>query len=354
MVQMFRGRQEKIGAAPGTMVYVGQDRPQPVTVTVIDYGPERFEERELPTPEDATPYRESTSISWLNVDGLQDVDYLRRVCEAFHLHPLVQEDIVNTHQRPKLEDYEDYLYLVCHMLTFNEATQRVESEQVSLVVGPRWVLSFQEQGGDVFDGVRERIRHGKGRVRHLSAGYLAYALLDAVVDNYFAIIERIGELVEGIEEGLLDGPQDSRLSSIHELKREMILMRRAVWPLRELVGGLQRGESYLVQPDLQVYFRDLHDHTIQVADAVESYRDILSGLQDLYLSTLSNHMNEVMKVLTIVGTIFIPMTFLAGVYGMNFRYLPELGWKWGYLGFWLVILAIGGGMLAFFRRRGWL
>jgi len=354
MARLFQGRRDKVGVAPGTMVYVGGDRPAGVTISVLDFGPELCTERELAAPDEALPYRDSPSTSWLNINGLQDITSLHRLCETFGLHPLVQEDIVNTHQRPKLEDYQDYLYLVCRMLTFNERTQRIESEQVSLVIGQHWVLSFQERPGDVFDGVRERIRQGRGRIRRLGPVYLAYALLDAVVDNYFTIIERVGEIVETIEEGLLDGPESGQLAAIHEVKREMIMMRRTVWPLRELVGALQRGESVLVVPELQVFFRDVHDHAIQVADAVESYRDILSGLQDLYLSTLSNRMNEVMKVLTIMGSIFIPLTFVAGVYGMNFEHMPELGWRWGYAGFWGVILALSGGMLLFFRRRRWL
>jgi magnesium transporter len=240
------------------------------------------------------------------------------------------------------------------MITFNDEEKRIVSEQVSLVLGPNYILSFQEHEGDVFGAVRERVRRGKGRIRKSGADYLAYALLDAVVDNYFVVLEKFGDHIESLEELLLGNPTLELLQNIHQIKREMILMRRSVWPLREVAGGIGRDETPLVHDSTRIFYRDVYDHTIQVADAVESYRDMLTGLQDLYLSSISNKMNDIMKVLTIIATIFVPLTFVAGIYGMNFEFMPELGWKWSYLIFWIVILGIGGAMIGYFRSRKWL
>lgn len=354
MPQFFRTRRGRVGAAPGTVEFVGPRKVERMTLQAMAMDPQHCDEHDLADVDAALPVRDAGQLTWLNIEGLHDTDGLRRLGDHFGLHPLVQEDIVNTHQRPKLEDYEDYVYLVCRMITYDETRGGLSSEQVSLVIGPRWLLTFQEQPGDVFDGVRHRIRQGKGRIRTAGAAYLAYALLDAVVDSYFVVIESMGERIEELEEALLEAPEQSYLAAIHGLKREMILLRRAVWPLREVAAGLERGDSPLVQKASRVFYRDLYDHTIQVAEAVESYRDILTGLQDLYLSSVSNRMNEVIKVLTVIGTLFIPLTFLVGVYGMNFHYMPELAWKWSYPLFGLLCVGVAGGMLTWLKRRGWL
>ena len=353
MTRLFRPFKGKVGAAPGTVQYHGPRKVEQIVLQVMDMTPDLLEERELGGVEEALAYRDTSSLTWLNIIGLHDIDTLRRIGDHFGLHPLVQEDIVNTHQRPKLEDYEDYLYLVCRMISFDAEAASISTEQVSLVVGPHWILTFQEQPGDVFEGVRQRIRLGKGRIRTTGPAYLAYALLDAVVDSYFVVIERVGDEIESLEERLLQAPEASLLHAIHKIKREMILLRRAVWPLREVAAGCERGDSPLLPRTTRIFFRDLYDHTIQVADAVDSYRDILTGLQDLYLSSVSNRMNEVMKVLTTIGTLFIPLTFLAGIYGMNFEHMPELGWKWSYPVFGVVCVGLITGMLAWFRRRHW-
>jgi magnesium transporter len=287
------------------------------------------------------------------VDGVHQTDVLARLGEHFGLHPLTLEDIVSTSQRPKIETFPDYVFIVCRMLRIDPATSRIESEQISLILGRNFVMSFQERAGDVFDPVRERIRLGKGRIRKLGPDYLAYALLDAVVDNYFLVVEKYGEQVEELEGQLLGEPSSDLLRAIHQIKREMILVRRAVWPLREVIGVVLRDESDLIQPGTRLFLRDVHDHTIQVAEVVETFRDVLTGLQDLYLSSLSHRMNEVMKVLTVISTIFVPLTFVAGVWGMNFQHMPELAWRWGYLGAWGVFVAIGGLMVAYFRRKRW-
>jgi len=354
MSQFFRVRRKRVGQAPGTVEYVGKPREDPVAIAVMDYGPDHLEETAPARIAACLPYRDTESVTWIDIRGLHDVDLLREIGEHYGLHALVLEDIVNTSQRPKLEDYGDYLFVVCRMLQLDEASGDIESEQVSLVLGPGWVLSFQERTGDVFEPVRERVRHGKGRIRKGGPDYLAYALLDAVVDHYFVVAEQFGDEIESLEEELLGDPQTDLLETIHRFKREIIVVRRSVWPLREVVAAMTRDEIPLIQEATRTFLRDVHDHVIQVADIIESFRDILSGLQDLYLSSLSHRMNEVMKVLTIAATIFVPLTFIAGIYGMNFENMPELGWRWGYPAFWVVTVVVGGGMVLYFRRKRWL
>jgi len=321
-------------------------------IEFIDYTSDELEEREFDTIDEALACRDTERVSWLNIDGLHDTDLLKKIGDHFGLHPLVMEDIVNTHQRPKVEEYEGYVFVVARMLYVRDGD--LASEQMTFVLGPRWLLSFQEVHGDVFAGVRERIRAGRGRVRKMGPDYLLYALLDAIIDHYFVVLETFGERIETLEDELTEDPKPELLNRIHEFKRQSLLLRKAVWPMREAVAALQRMESDLVREETGLFLRDAYDHTIQSIDAIESFRDTLSSLQDLYLSSISNRMNEVMKVLTIIATIFVPLTFVAGIYGMNFEILPELHWKWGYALFWVVVLALGGSMLAFFRRKRWL
>jgi len=264
------------------------------------------------------------------------------------------EDIANTDQRPKIEDFESYLFAVLKMLSYDEKEGEIIVEQLSLILGPSWVISFQENEGDVFDPIRERIRGAQGRIRKMGADYLVYALIDAVVDNYFIAIEKIGEKIEDIEDELVASPSPETLRAIHNLKRQMIVLRKSVWPLREVISRLERWESQLISKLTDIYLRDVYDHTIQVIDAIETYRDMLSGMLDIYLSSVSNRMNEVMKVLTIIATIFIPLTLVAGIYGMNFSYMPELKWDWGYPMVLSIMLAIGLVMLIYFRKKKWL
>jgi len=265
------------------------------------------------------------------------------------------EDILNTEQRPKTENYSDYLYIVMKMLYADVSANVVLTEQISLVLGQNYVISFQEGiEGDVFGQVRERLRNEKGKARKLGADYLVYSLIDAVVDNYFSVLETLGEQIEALEEKLVANPTSNTLQEIHYLKREMIFLRKAVWPLREVISSLQRGDSILVQDITRLYLRDVYDHTIQVIDTVETYRDMVSGMLDIYLSSVSNRLNAVMKVLTIIATIFMPLTFLAGVYGMNFKYMPELEWRYGYGMIWALMIFIGLYMLVYFRKKKWL
>jgi magnesium transporter len=342
------------GLAPGTLVHVGEKRVDKVGIRVIDYDEQNIEERELETVDDCFPYKDKPTVTWINIDGLHEVDVVEKIGKNFELHPLVLEDIVHTEQRPKMDDFENYIFIITKMLSYDEEQHQLIAEQFSLILGPNYVITFQERVGDVFEPVRDRLRKGKGRIRKRPPDYLAYALIDAIVDNYFVVLEKMGEQVESLEEELVTNPTPETLQTIHHLKRELIFLRKSVWPLRELIGGLERGESSIIDEKTTVYLRDVYDHTIQVIDTVETLRDMVSGMLDIYLSSLSNRMNEVMKVLTIIATLFIPMTFIAGIYGMNFELMPELKWRWGYPLVWVVIVAIAVVMLFYFRRKKWL
>jgi magnesium transporter len=336
---------------PGTVVHkVGE-----IGITIIDYDEAHFEEKAVQSAEECVVFRDRPTVTWINIEGTHRAEVLEKLGSDFGLHPLIVEDILDTEQRPKLDDLDDCIFTVLKMLSYNRDRGEVEVEQVSLVLGSNFVLSFQEgKAGDLFDPVRERLRSNKGRIRRLGADYLAYALIDTIVDGYFLVLEQIGEEMEFLEEELVTNPTPTTIQALHNLKREMIFLRKSVWPLREVIGSLERGESPLIQDSTGIYLRDLYDHTIQVIDTIETFRDILSGMLDIYLSSISNKMNEVMKVLTIIATIFIPLTLVAGIYGMNFRYMPELEWRWGYPLIWLVMLAIAGAMLYYFRKKKWL
>ena len=345
---------KKIGLPPGTLVHVGERKIEKVRISIIDYDATQIEEKEAKTVEECFPFKDKPTVTWINVDGLHEVNVIEQLGGHFGLHPLLLEDILHTEQRPKMEDFGEYIFFVLKMLYFDDESHEIQAEQVSLILGSNFVISFQEREGDVFKFVRERIRNSKGRIRKVGADYLAYALIDAIVDNYFIILEKLGETIEEMEEELVTNPTPETLQTIHHLKREMIFLRKSVWPLREVIGILERGESPLIQESTGIYLRDLYDHTIQVIDSVETFRDMVSGMLDIYLSSVSNKMNEVMKVLTIIATIFIPLTFIAGIYGMNFQYMPELGWRWGYPAVWFVMCAILITMMVYFRRKKWL
>jgi magnesium transporter len=352
MVKLFH-RKGRAGLSPGTVEFHGEQKVDQVRLTVWNYDTENVEIHEPATAEECFHYRDTPQISWINIDGLHDTELLKKIGEHYGLHPLVLEDIVHTHQRPKLEDFDKYMYVVMRMIDYNVDTHEITSEQLSLILGENYVLTFQERPGDVFNPVRQRLQKS-ARLRLSRCDYLAYALLDAVVDRHFVILEAFGEDVEDLEDGLLDNPSTKLLEKTHALKRELIVLRKAVWPLREVVSGLERSESSLIGKETKLFLRDLYDHTIQVIDGVESYRDMTSGLQDLYLSSVSNKMNEVMKVLTIIATVFIPLGFMAGVFGMNFEFMPELKWKWSYPLFWVAAGAVAGTMITYFRKKDWL
>jgi magnesium transporter len=343
----------KAGLPPGSLVFVGKQRVEDVHISVMDYTESEVREISAATPEECHGYLNNDSVTWINVTGIHDADALGRLAEVFNIHPLVMEDVLNTGQRPKFEDYGEIIFCIVKMLYRGSENEEIVAEQVSMVLGQGCLITFQEMEGDVFGVLRDRIRDGKGRIRKMGSDYLAYALLDSIVDNYFIVLEDVGDNIEELQEQVLARPDPKALQAIHGLKRDMIFMRKNLWPLRELVNGIDKSESNLITKALTPYLRDLHEHTFQVIDTVETWRDLLSGALDIYMTGVSNRMNEVMKVLTIIATIFIPLTFVAGIYGMNFEHMPELHWKFAYPLVWVVMLAIAGGMAIFFKRKRW-
>lgn len=347
-------RTKKAGLPPGTLIHIGDKREEAVHITYMDYDEQHFEEKRGVSIEECFPFKDTTTTTWINIDGIDDIPIIEKIGKAYDLHPLILEDIVTAGQRPKFDNYEKYAYIVLKMLTYNYTTRAIESEQISIVFGANFVISFQEDVGDIFDPIRERIRQAKGKIRKMGADYLAYSLIDAIVDGYFGILEKTGEQIEEMEDELIVTPTDNTLRRIHSLKREMMSLRRSIWPLRELISAMQRDESSLICSQTHIYLRDVYDHAIQVIDAIEGFRDMVAGMIEIYLSSISNRMNAIMKVLTIIATIFIPLTFVAGVYGMNFPNMPEMGWRWGYPAVLLLMLAIVVVMLTYFRRKKWL
>ena len=355
MNRLAKRRSVKTGFPPGTLIHIGERKSGQVRIKIIDYSESSFQEKEAGRAEECFPFKDSPTVTWINVDGVHDVPLMEKLGGCFQIHPLILEDILNTDQRPKMDDMEQYIYIVLKMLDYDTKKDEIIAEQVSLVLGGNFVISFQEgSAGDVFDAVRERIRNSKGRIRKLGSDYLAYALMDAIIDRYFLILEKLGEKIETVEDNLISDPTPDTIHQIHQLKRDMIYLRKSVWPLREVIAALEKSGSELIHSSTEIYLRDIYDHTIQIIDTIETYRDMLSGMLDIYLSSISNRMNQVMKVLTIIATIFMPLTFIAGVYGMNFRFMPELGWRWAYPLVILVMLAVGAIMLVYFKRKKWL
>lgn len=354
-----KGRREtpfrsKAGLSPGTPVFIGERKQAYTQVDVVHYDEDGMSERLDAPLSDCNPPLDATGVTWVNVFGIHDVEFIGALGEQFGIHPLTLEDVVNTAQRPKTEEFDNYIFVVLKMMAYNEAHNEIEIETVSIVLGDGYVISFQEHEGDAFAMVRERIRTAKGRICRLASDYLAYALMDTVVDAYFVALEHIGDHIEMIEDEIVADPVPTHMREIHRLKREILFLRKSVWPLREEISALLKTESPLIHEGTGVYLRDVYDHTIRVIDMVETNRDILSSMHDTYLSSVSNRMNEVMKVLTIIATIFIPLTFIVGVYGMNFEDMPELHWRWGYLAVWGMMLTLTVGMVVYFRKRRWL
>ena len=353
MGRLVHRSSKKAGSSPGTIVHTGHKKIENTRVSFLDYDQQEFREKYMVKVEECLPLKDLPTITWINVDGLHDVELIEKLGAQFGLHALVLEDIASVNQRPKVEEYDNCLYVVLHMLSYDEEKDRVLSEQLSLVLGRNFVLSFQERIGDVFEPVRERIRSGKGRIRTRGSDYLAYALIDAVVDNYYTILEKIGDQVEIQDARILEHPTESTLHDIHNLKREMLVVRRAVWPVREVASILHRSEHAMIEERTRVFLRDVYDHSVQALDTVETLRDLTSGLTDLYMTAVGFRQNEVMKVLTIMASIFIPLTFLAGIYGMNFQHMPELAIPWAYPALLSVMAVVAGLMVWGFKKRGW-
>ncbi|MFO7677563.1 MAG: magnesium/cobalt transporter CorA [Thermoplasmatota archaeon] len=360
MTRFHKKISQKKGLPPGSLIHIGEKKTEKVRISIIEYNQEHYQEKIVQKIENCFPFTDEPTITWLNIDGLHDINIIEKIGKQFQIHSLILEDILNTDQRPKVEDYDNHIFFVIKMIYYNEKKAEFTNEQVSLVLGHNFVISFQESIGDVFDGVRERLRNGKGRIRKKGSDYLLYCLIDAVVDNYFLMLEKIGERIENVEEGLVDNPTSKTVQKIHSLKREMIYLRKSVWPLREVINNLQKGESAIIHKETNIFLRDLYDHTIQIIDTVETFRDMISGMLDIYMSSISNKMNEVMKVLTIFAAIFIPLTFIAGIYGMNFDpnisplNMPELEWYFGYPFALILMTGVVIIMLIFFKRKRWL
>lgn len=345
---------KKVGVPPGTLVYVGDQPSTGHRLSLFGYNEQQCTEKTFGKVEDCIPAMAQDGITWINVDGVNNPGLLESFGKALNLHPLTLEDILNTEQRPKLEDYGNYLYIVVKMLEVDPKTQALGIEQLSLVLGPNYIISFQERPGDMFDPVRDRIRKSAGKLRKLGADYLCYALIDAVVDHYFVVLEKVADRIEALEAELIPSPKRDSAQRIHDLKRELIFLRRAIWPLREVAASLQRTESELIRQGTGVYLRDVHDHVVQATDGIDTFRDMLSGMLDMYHSSIGNRTNEIIKVLTLFTSVFMPLGFITGIFGMNFKDFPLLEWHWGFAGVMVVMVLIWIAMMVFFRRKGWL
>lgn len=350
-----KSRKKKIGVSPGSLIYVGDKTDEPVKISVLTYDEHQVRETAEVKVEDILQHKDESAATWINVSGIHNMGVIETLGKRFRLHPLLLEDIVNTQHRAKIDDYEDYLFIVLKMIFLEpDDAARLEYEHVCLILGRDYLISFQEREGDVFQTVRERIKKDKGRIRKAGAGYLAYALMDMVIDHYFLVLERLGDDIEILQQEALERPNKKTLAAIHAARHEVVHLRKSIWPLREMMSGLLRGESGLIEGHVLIYLQDVYDHVIQVIDTVETYRDLLANVLDSYMSSVSQKMNETMKVLTVMATLFIPLTFFAGVYGMNFTYMPELEWQYGYPVFWIFTLVIFVSMVIWFKTRKWL
>ena len=354
MPKSFRRMASKVGMPPGSLVYTGEKEHPAAKITITRYNEQTIVERQLEAFDASQMVADPGEVTWINVTGVSKVKDLEKLGECFKIHPLVLEDILEVGQRPKVEDYDDYLYIVLNSIRPVGEDEELAAEEISLVLGPHYLLSFYVGDDDIYAPVRARLLQGKGRIRKLGADYLAYALIDLVVDNYFLELEKFGDQVESLEDEVVARPSPQTLRDVHRFKNDMIMLRKSLWPLREVIARLERRESPLISESLGNYFRDVYDHTIIAIDTVETYRDILSGMLDIYLSSMSNRLNQIMKVLTIIATIFMPLTFITSLYGMNFKNMPELQWKYGYYGVIGVMVVIALGMIEYFRKKQWM
>ena len=354
MARFFKKPEGNQGLAPGSLVFIGNKKVEEIRLRVIDFDKSNLNEAQLEDISKGKEFKETKTVTWINIDGLHDLKLMQDIGNAFELHPLLLEDVLNTGQRPKLEEFDDCLFLVSKMLRYDKEKQMVVAEQLSMVIGRTYLLTFQEQPGDVFEPVRERIRKQRGRIRGAGIDYLAYALLDTVVDNYILIIERFGEQIEDLEAEVLTNPKPAVMEQINTFTREMNYLRKSVRPLREAIIQLAKLDSELVDEKTIPFLKDLQDLITQATEAIDTYRDMLSNQLNMYNSSMSNKMNEIMKVLTIFAAIFIPLTFIAGIYGTNFDYLPELHFKYSYFILWGVMIAVAIVLLVYFRKKEWL
>jgi magnesium transporter len=345
---------EKVGLPPGVSFFVGERKVEQIEITVMDYDKSSIDFRKVKNVKEIFPYKDSKTISWINIYGLHDQEILEKLGEHFEIHPLVLEDIANTQQRPKIEFLDKYVFFVLKMIWYEGDDDTLKFEQISVLMGRNIILCFQERPRDLFDSIRKRLQDPNGRLRKGEADYLAYRILDVVVDHYFLVLETIETKIEILEDEVFENPSSDSVHKINQLKQDLIFLRKSTWPLRELMASIDREESPFFQKSTYMYIRDVYDHVIHVVDAIDTYRDMLSGLLDVYMSSISNKMNEVMKVLTIIATIFIPLTFFAGIYGMNFEFMPELKWPFAYPFLLGLMIVVAFAMLVYFRRKKWI
>jgi len=353
-MRFLKHQSSKHGLPPGSTVHIGEKKIENVLIEIIDFDKENLQKVQAESVEETYKYKDSVTNSWINVIGLHETEILQKLGQHFDIHPLVIEDILNTNQRAKIEFFDNQIVVILKMIFFDEEKELLNIEQISIILAENYVFTFQERRGDVFQPIRERLKNLKGRLRKNQTDYLLYALMDVIVDNYFIVLEKMSLSMENLEESLTNTTDQSQIEQIHLIKRELLLLKKAIWPLREIVTNLRNEETDLIKDTTQIYLNDLSDHIIQVIDVTETYRDMASGLMDTYLSMISQRMNEVMKVLTIIATIFIPLTFIAGIYGMNFDMMPELKWKWGYFTVWGVMIFLFALMLGYFKRKKWI
>ncbi|HAG10047.1 MAG TPA: magnesium and cobalt transport protein CorA [Desulfotomaculum sp.] len=353
MVRTIGSRALKAGLPPGTLVHIGQKRSDQVKITFTEYSESQYLSREIKEIKEFLPLKNKPVVSWIDISGIHSLETIENIGKYFKLHPLILEDIANSEQRSKVEDFGAYLFIVLKFLSY-DAEKKLGIEQISFILGSNFVITFQEHGEDAFLPIKTRIKNSAGKIRTMGADYLAYSLIDAIVDNYFVILEEIGLKLDILEEELVTNPTRDTLRLIHQLKREMLLIRKSIWPSREVISSLQRGEFSFFEDIAVLHLKDVYDHAIQVIDTIETLRDMLSEMMDIYLSSISNRINDVMRVLTIITTIFIPLSFIAGVYGMNFKYMPELNWRCSYPIVLFSMLLLGILMLVYFRKKKWL
>lgn len=354
LLNLFKKYDQKVGQPPGTLVYLGEEPTEPVRITIIDYDETRLQEQEVQTVEACVPFIDTETVTWIQIEGIHEVPIIEEIGECFGVDPLLLEDLMNPTQLPKIEIREDYVFILLKSLDYNTASATVSRKQISFIIGPNFVLSLQENYSEIFTSIQNRLRNAQGRIRRMRSDYLAYTLIDVIVDNYFIVLDKIGERVESLEEEAITNATPEVLTKINILRKELLLLRRPILPLRDVIDEILHEEIPLLDENTYLYFRDVHGNLIQVIQMLEMIRSAVSGLFDVYTSAVSHRMNEVMKVLTIVATFFIPLTFIAGIYGMNFKFMPELEMHWGYPAVLLIMAAIGIVMFIYFKLRKWL
>ena len=343
-----------VGKPPGTLIHVGEKKIIQTKINLIQYNQTEYKEQELATIEDFKWNSDTKKVNWLNIRGIHDIKVIEKIGNLFNFHPLILEDIMNAQERSKIDFYKNNLFIILRMLNLAKPKMMIKSKQISIILGTNLVISFQEDEEDLFIPIKERIKNKLGKVRSKKADYLAYTLMDLIIDNYFLLLEDFGQVIEDIEDEIIENPHAETLEKIHGLRDSNILLRKSIWPLRDIFSRLARGDSPLIEENTIIYLRDVYDHSIQIIEILESFRDMISGIRDTYLSSISNKMNEIMKVLTIIATIFIPLTLIAGIYGMNFQYMPELQWVFGYPFSLIIMAVIGILMLIYFRKKKWI